>query len=427
MPASKPARSRKATPAPKPSTRRRPSKSKNTPSQSRRSSRTPAQPTRSTASNTPIRRATPSRPRSSPRPTPESSPRSRSTPPPPPLSYSPVPGSEFGPKWKSTRPPGLPASARPASAQGAAQTAIANAARATRLGDIFQRLVADISQTESGATFGLPANIFDARPQSERPAGRPLITAWGVFQFNRPAWCDLAGFTAANCPVDVQPWNATPEEEVLRPIARYAELFSRLLDAGGTAFDAARGVRVWQITPAGFQKYLAGARSSGDFPSAYLAATNDTDRAFIEKRLAHAGITPSSVTAPTPTSTPPPTPPTLPSPTAPSAVASPASPAPTSAAPSSPGVAASSANTDRKSVDYLRWLQSALNLALGTRLMPDGVAGPKTIAVLRDFQRRNGLVDDGVPGPKTDAALQSHGAPPPPTPKLAPTRRTGGR
>lgn len=55
----------------------------------------------------------------------------------------------------------------------------------------------------------------------------------------------------------------------------------------------------------------------------------------------------------------------------------------------------------------VRNLQAALALA-GFKINIDGDFGDNTEAVVRDYQRRVGLVDDGVAGPKTQAALQGY-------------------
>lgn len=52
----------------------------------------------------------------------------------------------------------------------------------------------------------------------------------------------------------------------------------------------------------------------------------------------------------------------------------------------------------------VRWLQYELNQR-GYKLIVDGIAGPKTIEALTDFQIHNDLVPDGICGPLTRAAL----------------------
>lgn len=55
--------------------------------------------------------------------------------------------------------------------------------------------------------------------------------------------------------------------------------------------------------------------------------------------------------------------------------------------------------------EYVRWVQSSLNLVLNLRLAVNGLMGPDTRSALRTFQRRQGLVVDGIAGPETRKAL----------------------
>jgi len=52
----------------------------------------------------------------------------------------------------------------------------------------------------------------------------------------------------------------------------------------------------------------------------------------------------------------------------------------------------------------VKWLQERLN-AKGAHLVVDGVVGPATISVVKDWQRTHGLVVDGIAGPKTRLSL----------------------
>lgn len=55
-------------------------------------------------------------------------------------------------------------------------------------------------------------------------------------------------------------------------------------------------------------------------------------------------------------------------------------------------------------VDYWKQLQFDLN-RIGYSLDVDGIAGPLTIAAVKDFQAKNGLEADGIPGPLTRSKL----------------------
>jgi hypothetical protein len=192
-------------------------------------------------------------------------------------------GQEYGPHWRSRRPPGLPADARLTSKPGAAFPFIEQLARDQWLGDVFVITVRHLSETESGGLFARPANTFDARPQSQRPAGKPLITAWGAFQFNRGAWQSLP-----EVPSTESPWESTPYDEIARPIRKYAELFADVLGATGSDLDAARGVRLWHRTPTGYQQYLRNGERRG-FAAAWRQVPAN-HRTVVDRHLRNAGI-----------------------------------------------------------------------------------------------------------------------------------------
>ena len=61
----------------------------------------------------------------------------------------------------------------------------------------------------------------------------------------------------------------------------------------------------------------------------------------------------------------------------------------------------------RTGPDYVRWVQSSLNRAMGLRLAVDGILGPATRSAVRNFQQRQGLIVDGIVGPQTEAKLRA--------------------
>lgn len=191
--------------------------------------------------------------------------------------YPVVSGRTYGRKWGDRRPPGLPAWVRGASAPNAARADVARTAAAYGLGPTFVKLCEQMAITESGATYGLPANTFNADPPDQRPPGVRLITAWGVFQYNRDAWTarfpaeqrrhrrswverGSGGCTSRDgC---VYPWDADPTEEIAVPIAHFAETFREVRAAGGNDRDAAAGVRIRHMSPAvAYPEFLSRGRT----------------------------------------------------------------------------------------------------------------------------------------------------------------------
>lgn len=77
---------------------------------------------------------------------------------------------------------------------------------------------------------------------------------------------------------------------------------------------------------------------------------------------------------------------------------------------------------------HVALLQRKLN-DRGYRLSVDGIFGPKTLAAVKDYQRKRGLVVDGIVGPKTWGSLGVQGssapAPSSPAPSGPGTRTTG--
>jgi hypothetical protein len=88
----------------------------------------------------------------------------------------------------------------------------------------------------------------------------------------------------------------------------------------------------------------------------------------------------------------------------------------------------SEGQVDRKSREYIKWVQKVLNKILGLQLTVDGISGPKTRSAVRSFQERYGLAVDGIVGENTEKALIQNGAGQPPRiskPSSQPTTTSG--
>ena len=185
------------------------------------------------------------------------------------VTYRVDPDYPYGPKWGRTRPPGLPATARQTSDRGEALEPVRQLALATVNDPAFAETMRVLVHNESGGRFALPANIFNVLPSDQR-GGKSYISAWGAFQWNRDAWRSLSGRRAIG-PVtptpDAMPWDCTPEQELLWPVRRYAELWNQVRSAGGTSQDGTYGVLLWHRGPVYFNEWLRSAASVG-FPAA---------------------------------------------------------------------------------------------------------------------------------------------------------------
>jgi hypothetical protein len=221
------------------------------------------------------------------------------------LQYAVKPGEEYGGKWKSKIPPGLPPDVRKAGAAMSALPHVRDLARKQGLGEVFIGTVEQMAVTESGARFALPANSFNAKPPSER-GGKPLITAWGTFQFNRDAWTCLFAeeerklrksyrtngtLGCSGCGGKggcVFPWDSTAYEEITRPINHYAELFREVRAGGGSEIDAARGLRLWHISPTAYRGWRDRGKRAG-FNVAWQQVSSSLKQR-ITTFLRHAGV-----------------------------------------------------------------------------------------------------------------------------------------
>jgi D-alanyl-D-alanine carboxypeptidase len=79
---------------------------------------------------------------------------------------------------------------------------------------------------------------------------------------------------------------------------------------------------------------------------------------------------------------------------------------------------------NRRSRDYIRWVQHSLNRIIGAGLVVDGRLGPRTCRAIRHFQRKQGLEVDGIVGRRTEEALIAAGAGAPPGGATTPVLRT---
>lgn len=61
----------------------------------------------------------------------------------------------------------------------------------------------------------------------------------------------------------------------------------------------------------------------------------------------------------------------------------------------------------RRSPDYVRWVQNALNKVMALRLAVDGILGPATRSAIRSFQQKVELAADGIVGPETEEAIRA--------------------
>lgn len=198
-------------------------------------------------------------------------------------AIEPTEGQKYGSQFKSDTPPGLPEDSRLTSPRESALPYVEDVAEQQDLGDDFTKTVKHLAKTESGGQFARPANNFDARPPSQRPEGKGLITAWGTFQFNRDAWRSLSGVDEEDFP-----WDATPYEEISRPIQKYGELFSTVTENGGSSVDAARGVRLWHMRPNEYRRYVNTGKKEG-----FSKAWNNVDTARkskIDRHLRNADV-----------------------------------------------------------------------------------------------------------------------------------------
>lgn len=184
-------------------------------------------------------------------------------------------GAEYGPFWKSRRPPGLPPNARQCSTAAEGRRRIEEAARAAGLGDAFVRFVLALGRNESGHVLARPANNFNSLPPSER-GGASLITACGWHQYNRGAWhtatdpsLGLRLPTFPNRPdlAHADPCMASVADELAIPVLVMAACWSDITSRGGSELDAARAYWLWHDLPGEWSQYRRAASFSSAWPN----------------------------------------------------------------------------------------------------------------------------------------------------------------
>lgn len=164
---------------------------------------------------------------------------------------------------------------RRASARGAALRPVEEQAARHGHGEAFVKTLVHLAKTEGeGGTFAVPARNFLApcttqalnprrlcTPVDAPRPGKGVITAWGVFQWNRDAGRDLKtldnlGLKAPLILPDWMPWDWTAAEEIVIPTNYYAQLWMLVRSRDGSERDAARGMRLWHVGPSYFRTYL---------------------------------------------------------------------------------------------------------------------------------------------------------------------------
>ncbi|MEZ4435406.1 MAG: hypothetical protein R3F65_23630 [bacterium] len=194
---------------------------------------------------------------------------------------------------------------RLASPRGAALGPLESAATATGLGETFVKAMLQFAAAEGeGGTFAVPARNFNGAcgdtahlkkrlctgVMGER-RGKDLITAWGVFNWNRDAGRFLhllnkrVRRAVPKLPDDWMPWDWSSAEEILVPLATYVAIYDAVSSVGGSALDGVRAARLWHKSPAAFNKWAAtrfSGRGWAEQPADY--------KATIDNHLRTAGV-----------------------------------------------------------------------------------------------------------------------------------------
>ncbi len=221
------------------------------------------------------------------------------------MEHYPIKSSQpYGPTWGKRRPPGLPVDARRTSTKEAGMAFLKQRLDALGVHGVLRTALIKMALKESGAQLGRPTGTFDARIKAHgqdgaphyygtavdglRDKGKPIVTAYGMFQFNRGAWRGLKGVKR-----DEFPWDCTAEEEVDRPLMRYMEMWDEAKGCGANDVAAARYVHLWQRGPSRSGSYLDGAVEHGGDADAWTIAWDNVPRSHrnrVDHHLREAGI-----------------------------------------------------------------------------------------------------------------------------------------
>ncbi len=216
------------------------------------------------------------------------------------IEYKAHPSGPWGPIWGHQVPPGRPDTLPSCSTEGAAAPYIEDYARGlTDDAEVFVPTMLQLARKESGQMFRRPANNFDSRPDGRRPAGKPLITADGVWQWNKGAWIN-AGHMAAlgipgpdgikDLPAGFLPYMLETQAEMEWPLDMYGQIWRWARRHGATPLQAAQAVHAWQKGSRYGKDMLTRGRDTRRWDDAYAQDVPNAVRNNINTHLRAAGV-----------------------------------------------------------------------------------------------------------------------------------------
>ena len=184
----------------------------------------------------------------------------------------------YGAKWKTSRPPELPANAFTTGDTGGARNY--GLALARRLGGepLWIATVDRLGKKESGWTVGLPAHVFGGNQRS-----------WGAFQYLTSAVEAEPFFGEWRT---VAPWYHPVEVELGAPIARYRDQWNEAARRSRDPGAPIAGAFLWQAAPAWRRRYWAALEEGASWQNALVSATSpkpqyyDTIARYVNQVLA---------------------------------------------------------------------------------------------------------------------------------------------